>query len=361
MTKTRIKFASKNNPEFVKELRQKTKEYFESKNISKFGNFNLAFKSVFMFSLYLIPLILMLTGIVTSIGWTIFLWSLMGVGMSGVGMGLMHDANHGSFSKRAWVNNLMSRSMYFLGGFPTNWRYQHNTMHHGFTNINGYDEDISPVGILRFNPHKPLLKIHKFQQFYAWFFYGLMTVSWVTYKDFKQLYGYKKQNATVNNSRSYTLLLIDLIIAKIAYFAIFLVLPLVFIPLAWPWILLGFFAMHFICGFILGIVFQTAHVMPTTDFPLPDDKGNIDNNWAIHQLMTTADYSPRSRLFSWFIGGLNYQVEHHLFPQISHVHYRKLSKIVKDTAEKYNIPYYVETTFFTALRKHYRMLKVLGQ
>lgn len=361
MATTRIKFTSKLHTDFIKELRQNTKIYFEENKISRFGNFSLAFKALVMGSLYLLPLLMMLLGWIPSLGGSLLAWTIMGIGMSGVGMSLMHDANHGAFSKRAWVNSLLSKSMYFLGGFPTNWRYQHNTMHHGFTNIDGHDEDISPVGILRFSPHKPLYKIHKFQHIYAWFFYGLMTISWVIYKDFKQLYGYKKAGVVVNKNRSYTFLFLDLILAKVIYYSLFLVLPIVLIPLAWYWVVLGFFIMHFVCGFILGIVFQTAHVMTTTEFPLPDEEGNIDNNWAIHQLMTTTDYSPKSRFFSWFIGGLNYQVEHHLFPQISHVHYRKLSTMVKATAEKYDLPYYVEITFFAALKNHYHMLKMLGK
>ena len=172
---------------------------------------------------------------------------------------------------------------------------------------------------------------------------------------------YKKNNVSISKKKKPNQLLVDLIIAKSLYYIVFLILPLVVIPVAWYWILLSFFAMHFISGLILGAVFQTAHVMPTSAYPLPNKDGNIETNWAIHQLLTTSDYSPKSRIFSWLIGGLNYQVEHHLFPNISHVHYRNISKIVKETAEKYNIPYYVQTNFLVALLNHFRMLKMLGR
>jgi linoleoyl-CoA desaturase len=118
--------------------------------------------------------------------------------------------------------------------------------------------------------------------------------------------------------------------------------------------------MHFVCGFLLGIIFQTAHVMPSSEYPMPDENGNLDNSWAVHQLLTTTDYAPRSIFFSWMIGGLNYQIEHHLFPNISHVHYRNLSKYVAKTAEKHNLPYHVQPSFLRALYYHYIMLKTLG-
>ncbi len=119
--------------------------------------------------------------------------------------------------------------------------------------------------------------------------------------------------------------------------------------------------MHFLSGLILSAIFQTAHVMPTSVYPMPNEEGNLENNWAIHQLMTTTDYAPKSRIFSWLIGGLNYQVEHHLFPNVSHVHYKKISKMVKETAQKYNLPYYVQGNFFMTVYVHFKMLKMLGR
>jgi len=139
------------------------------------------------------------------------------------------------------------------------------------------------------------------------------------------------------------------------------VLPIILLPIPWYLILLSFFVMHFIAGFILGIIFQSAHVVPTSEYPLPDEKGNLENNWAIHQLHTTSDFSPKSKLLTWYAGGLNFQVEHHLFPNISHVHYKNLSPIVKRIADKHNLPYYVEANFFQALKSHGKMLSFLGR
>lgn len=360
-TKNKIKFSSQNKSEFVNELRGKVKEYFEKNNISKHGNASIMVKSLLMISLYFVPYLLMVSGIIYSVPGILACWIIMGVGTAGIGLVLMHDANHGTFSKNSGLNKWLGKSLYFLGGFPPTWRYQHNTLHHGFTNIDGQDEDIDPMGLLRFSPHKPLYKIHRLQQYYAWFFYGLMTFSWVTLKDFKQLLSYKKRNVPLSNTKNYNQLMMDLILAKAIYYLIVLIIPLFVLPIAWYWTVLFFLAMHFVCGLILSTIFQTAHVMPTSEFPLPDENGNVENNWVIHQLLTTTDYAPKSRIFSWLIGGLNYQVEHHLFPNISHVHYRKIAAIVKNTTRKYDLPYYVQANFFRAIRSHFNMLRILGQ
>jgi len=352
---------SKNNAEFVSELRDKVKDYFEKNNRSKYGNASIVIKSLIMIFLSLIPYMLMVSGIVDTVFLTIICWMLMGIGMAGMGMVLMHDANHGSFSKSAKTNRFLGKSLYLLGGFPPNWKYQHNTLHHGYTNIDGHDEDIAPIGILRFSPHQPLHKIHKNQYWYAWFFYCLMTLSWVTITDFIRLYNYKQTEALLSSTKKYKQLFLELILSKILYYTLLLVIPLIFISLSWYWIVLGFLVMHVTSGLILSTIFQTAHVMPTSEYPLPDENGNSKNSWAIHQLLTTSDYSPRSSVFSWLIGGLNYQIEHHLFPNISHVHYKGISSLVKETAYKYKLPYHVQPNFFSAVSNHVQMLKTLGR
>ena len=337
MLKSNIKFPNQEKPEFINELREKVNDYFKENNLSKYGNASIIVKSTLMTSLYIVPFILMLTGVVSSIFGIFICWAIMGIGMAGLGMVLMHDANHRTFSKNPTTNKWLSKSLYLLGGFPPTWRYQHNTLHHGFTNIDGYDEDINPIDLLRLSPNKPLHKIHRFQQWYAWFFYCLMTLAWATRKDFRQLLRYKKLEVPLSKNNKYDQLMVDLTTSKILYYVVFLVVPIIVLPVSWYWTVLFFFVMHFISGLVLSVIFQTAHVMPSSVYPLPDEDGNLENNWAIHQLMTTTDYAPKSRIFSWLIGGLNYQVEHHLFPNVSHVHYKGISRLVKDTAKKYNL------------------------
>ena len=343
------------------ELREKVAAYFESNNLSKYGSMKMVLKSVVMLLLFLAPYVLMLTGVVSSFAGVIICWIIIGIGTAGVGMGVMHDANHGSFSKNKNANKWMGMTLYLLGGFPANWKYQHNSMHHGYTNIEGYDEDIAPGPYLRISPHRPLLKIHKFQHIYAWFLYGLMTLSWVITKDFTQLNDYRKEGVKLTGGRSYKQLFLILAISKVIYYSTFILVPMLVLPFAWYWIIVFFLAMHFTSGLILTTVFQTAHVVPTSEYPLPDENGSMENNWAVHQLMTTSDFSPRSRVLSWYIGGLNYQIEHHLFPNISHVHYRRISGLVKAMADKYGLPYNVQPGFVRAVWEHGRMLKKLGR
>jgi linoleoyl-CoA desaturase len=347
--------------EFVIELRTNIKNYFKNKGIDKHGGSEILIKTIIMTLVYFVPYGLMLSGVFSSVVPVLICWAVMGLGMSGLGMVTMHDANHGSFSRLRWVNNFFGNTLYLLGGFPANWKHQHNTLHHGYTNIEGHDEDIAHKGVLRFSPHMPLKKVHKFQYMYAWFLYGLMTFSWVTLKDFKRLKKYKSEGAVLTSKGSYKQLFLKLLASKIMYYTVFLVLPLILVPLAWYWVLLGFLIMHFIGGLILSTIFQAAHVVPTSDYPLPDNNNELINSWAVHQLHTTCDFAPNGKLFSWLIGGLNYQVVHHLFPNISHIHYKKIATIVQQTAQKYNLPYHINSTFLEAIYQHLLMLKTLGK
>lgn len=356
-----VSYTQGNKPEFMSDLRGKVQEFFEQQQASEQGNLNLLLQTVFMLALYIIPYLLMMFGVVESLSIAFICWVLMGFGMAGIGMVTMHDANHQAFSPNYKTNYWLSKSLYLLGGFPPNWRHQHNTMHHGYPNVEGMDEDIAPVGILRLSPHKPLKKIHRFQHIYAWFLYGLMTFSWVFMKDYKQLTGYRKRKIVLSNNKSYAYLFTDLIVTKLVYYFALIVLPILVLPFAWYWTILFFLVMHFIAGLILGVIFQTAHVVDTSIYPLPDKNGLMQNSWAEHQLLTTSDFAPKNKILSWLIGGLNYQVEHHLFPNISHVHYPKIAGIVRDTAKNHGLPYHIQKGFFNGIAAHARMLKRLGR
>lgn len=354
-----VKFNVSDRPEFIKELRKRVNQHFKDNNISKHANLNMKFKTAFMISLYFTPLVLMLTGVISSFWWVMLMWLIMGFGMSGIGLSIMHDANHGSYSKNKHVNGVLGFLLNFLGAYHVNWKIQHNVLHHTFTNVEGLDDDID-VPVLRLSPKQKSSKWFMFQAYYASFLYGMMTINWLLFKDFGKLYQYKKQNLLAGQGLTYSKAMTLLIINKAWYLGLTLVLPLILVDLPWWQILIGFVLMQFICGLILSYIFQPAHVIEETSFYEPDISGNIENNWAIHQLQTTANFADKSILFSWFVGGLNYQIEHHLFPNICHVHYKKLSKIVKATALEFNLPYYQHKTFFGAVRSHFALLNQLG-
>jgi linoleoyl-CoA desaturase len=356
-----IRFSRTAQTDFISDLRKRVKNHFDATNKSIYGNAGMVTKTVVMFSLYFVPYFVMLLSGVSNPWIILGLWAVMGVGNSGIGLSVMHDANHGAYSKNKRVNLILGYVMNLIGASTVNWKIQHNVLHHSFTNIDGMDEDIDPGKLMRLSPHAKRYKAHKLQHIYGWFLYGMMTFLWLTTKDFRQLYRYKQLGLLKGQKRTYNGVLIETIVSKVLYYAYALVIPLIFIQAPWYIILLGFFIMHFITGLALGLIFQPAHVMPTSDYPMPDDSGNMDNNWAVHQLFTTTNFSPKSRIFSWFIGGLNYQIEHHLFPNICHVHYKRISKIVRETAQEYGLPYYSQKNFVLAVIKHGKMLKELGR
>ena len=356
-----LNFPPEKNNDFMLKLRKEVDDYFEQNHLSKRGNVNLVMKTIVMLSLYLVPYLLMVTGVVTSTPLILLCWILMGLGMAGVGMDVMHDANHGSYSKNRRMNNLLSYTLYLLGGLPVTWRIQHNNIHHSFTNIHGYDDDIEPIDILRFSPHKPLRKIHRYQHIYAWILYGLMTLLWITTKDFKQLFNYRNRGLLVREEKSFNRMMVKLVLTKLMYYVLFIAIPLITLPIPWYLTLLFFVIMHFIAGVILSAIFQTAHVIPDSEYPLPDKEGNMENNWVVHQLLVTADYARNNKPLTWLLGGLNYHAVHHLFPHISHVHYPKISPIIKEVSDQYGITYREQPTFLKAIGQHAKMLKLLGR
>jgi linoleoyl-CoA desaturase len=359
-TANSIRFSS-NRADFFSTLNRRVNDYFKNNNISRYANAEMKVKTVFMYSLYFVPYILLLTGTVVN-GWAMWgLAAVMGFGIAGIGLSVMHDANHGAYSNKSWVNNMMGYSLNVIGAGAFNWKVQHNVLHHTYTNIHDVDEDISPRGILRMTPHSAYKAIHKFQYLYAWFFYGLMTIVWVFHKDFARLTRYQKDGMVKKQKANVVAEWIILVATKTIYFVYILVIPMVVMDITWWQWLIGFTTAHYIAGFILAVIFQPAHVIDGTEFPLPDDQGNMENSWAIHQLHTTTNFANKNRLLSWYVGGLNFQVEHHLFPNVCHVHYRHISKIVKATAEEFGLPYKAEPTFRGALLGHAKLLKDLGK
>ena len=356
-----ITFPKQPQSEFSKILRQRVRAYFKDNNISMYSDYRMVIKSMVMLSLYFGPYFLMVFGVVQGTLPILLMWVVMGFGVSGIGLSIMHDANHGAYSKNPKVNEVIGYILNVIGGNAINWKIQHNVLHHSYTNIADMDEDINPGNVLRLHPHDKLLPHHKYQHIYAWFVYTLMTLMWLTTKDFKQLFRYRRKDLMRLQKRSFSFRMSELIISKILYFTYILVVPLVFIPTPWWVIILGFLLMQLLGGLILASIFQPAHVVPDTEFPLPNEEGKMENHWTIHQLMTTCNFAPKSPIFSWFVGGLNFQIEHHLFPNVCHIHYKKLSKIVKQTAKEFSLPYYSQPSFIQALVQHGKMLYRLGR
>lgn len=352
----RVAFNTKDHPEFLNVIQKKVRTYFKETSNNPRANFKFWGKAIVMALMYWLPLAVMLIFPLPT--WAFFMcWLVMGIGMAGIGMNIMHDANHGSVSSKKWVNNTLGASIYLLAGNVFNWKTQHNVLHHSYTNIHGVDEDLDAAGLLRLHPEEKYRKIHKYQHIYAPFVYGLLTINWLLTKDFTQLFRYHRTGIAGNHSKSKELA--NIIFWKAMYFSIFIVLPVAVGGYSLGFAILGMLAGHFLAGFLLSLIFQLAHVMPKVSHPI-NEENKTNYSWAVLQLATTANFSTKSWLVTWYTGGLNFQIEHHLFPNISHVHYPKIAKLVKETAAEMQLSYHEYKTFWQATVAHFQYLRQLS-
>lgn len=356
-----IKFIAKDQQQlaFAAAVRKNVYNYFTENGISMKGNLTLYLQTITMLTLYIAPFLLVLT-VIANIGIAFLMSVVMGIGMAGIGMCVMHDGAHQSFSEKEWVNKLFASTMYLLGSSLVNWKIQHNVLHHTYTNINGYDQDIESRGPLRLSEQAPIKKFHYYQHLYAFLFYGLMTISKIV-RDFSFLKLYHQTGLIKYHKENNDFEYVTMFITKAVYLFIVIALPILITPFTWWQVLLGFLMMHWVAGCILTLIFQMAHLVEGAEQPMPDAAGYIHHDWTVHQLMTTSDFGRDNDLLNWYIGGLNFQIEHHLFPNISHVHYRKIAPIIEKTAKEFGYHYNLKPTFMHAVASHIRRLKALGQ
>lgn len=354
-----LRFKAGKDLEFFSTLRSRVDAYFIEKNISQHANTSMIIKTIVLVAAYVVPFVFILY--MQPYVWVAMaLWFLMGLAKAGIGMSVMHDANHGAYSNSERVNRNVGYILNLLGGACYNWKIQHNVLHHTYTNITGHDEDIAGQKSLRFSPHSPRKGVHKHQWYYAFLLYGVLTLYWAVGKDLVQYFNYKRKGLNKNKPAQNRSLFAKITIIKVCYLFLFLVVPVLVSTIPFYQILLGFVLMHFVAGIILSVVFQLAHTIEETEFPMPNEEGAIDHAWAVHQMKTTADFSRKNKLISWYVGGLNFQVEHHLFPKICHVHYPNISPIVEATAKEYGVPFLDNKTFGIAFKSHLSFLKKMG-
>ena len=350
--KERITFGTHQNL-FFSEVKKQVKAYFESKGIESTGNFQLYTKALFFtFSYIGSYLVLMLLSPPTWVA--ISLCAYMGAVAAALGFNVMHDGSHGSFSSKKWVNTLTAHYINLLGGDAMLWRNKHNIIHHTFTNIEGFDQDIAQMPVFRLNTFQKKFWFHKYQHIYCFPVYGISSILWMFALDFQKYFTRKVGNIripkiTFKEHCAFWA-------TKITYATVHVAIPAMIWGL--PTALAGFFIYHFVLGITISTVFQLAHVVEDTEFPHTHfDSHKIEDEWAVHQLKTTANFATNNKFVTWFVGGLNYQVEHHLFPKISHVHYPAINHIIKKVSADFNVPYNEQPTFFSAVRSHMIHLK----
>jgi linoleoyl-CoA desaturase len=347
------------SPLFFTDLKQAVDQYFLSEQIKKTGDFRLHVKTLVLIPAALAIYVLLLSSLAAfSVGFAVFLCLLLGFILASIGFNVMHDACHGSYSSKKWVNELLGYSLNALGGNAFIWKFKHNIIHHTYTNVDGVDDDIAKSPLMRQCQSQKWVPAHRFQHIYVVLVYAISSFAWVSMMDFNK-YFKRKVNTTPLQKMSARDHLIFWI-SKMLYVLFYVLIPVYFVG-AGNWAM-GFTLMHLSMGLTLAIVFQLAHVVEDMAFEKADtDPLMIENEWAIHQVKTTANFSPASPLISWFVGGLNYQIEHHLFPRISHVHYPAISKIVQQKCKEHQLVYHCNETMWDAIRSHFRMMKMLGQ
>ena len=342
---------------FHSELKKRIADYFSQKGKTPTGNFKLYLKAAILLISFL--------GVYTHLvfftpptAWAITECVLLGCLTAAIGFNVMHDGAHGSFSRYKWVNAMASNFANFLGASQHMWKMKHNVIHHTYTNIHGVDDDIEARPLLRLCDEQQHYKIHKYQHFYFWAAYSLLYMWWVFVTDYKKYFSGKigstpLRKMTISEHFYFWFY-------KVAHAFLFIALPVYMVGFM-PW-LIGFLSMGLVAGFVLSIVFQLAHTVEHTHFPLPSDAtGKMEDEWAIHQIKTTANFATKNKLVSWLVGGLNFQVEHHLFPKISHVHYPAISKIIKKACQDYGITYIEYPKVRLAVASHVAFLRQMGR
>lgn len=353
----KITFSNRNN-DFYQSVKIAVEEYFVSRKIKKTGDWRLFSKTII--------LVLAAVGIYCTLlfvpvnGWpALCLCMLMGFVLASIGFSVMHDANHGSYSTKTWLNDLLGLSLNTMGASSYFWKQKHNIIHHTYTNVDGIDDDIAKSPIIRQCESQKWVPAHRIQYLYLLPVYSLSTIFWIFIMDFTKYFSRKiyTTDAWKMNRKNHIIFWVT----KIMYLFFYVALPM----MQWgflPW-LAGYFALNMVMGLTLSLVFQLAHVVENTEFehvPLDASK-HLELAWAEHQMKTTCNFAMGNKVISWFVGGLNFQIEHHLFPRVSHIHYPAISKIVMAKSKEFNLPYNKYDGMFEALASHFRVMKYLGK
>lgn len=342
---------------FHAELKKRINNYFEERGKSTTGNMTLYTKAIIL----LIAFVFVYVHLVffTPVIWLAVLECVaLGGIVAAIGFNVMHDGAHGSFSKYKWINRLAALSLNILGGNHFMWNVKHNVIHHAYTNVDGIDDDINIQPWMRMSTTQKKYSFHKYQHLYFWLLYSLLYILWIFVLDYTKYF--RSRIGSMPLKKMKVADHITFWSFKVVNLALYVGIPIYMVGFQ-TW-LVGFLIFSTLAGFIISIVFQLAHTVEHTAFPMPDaETGRLEDEWAVHQLKTTANFATNNKVVNWLVGGLNFQVEHHLFPKISHVHYPAISKIIRNTCIEYGIPYieYPKTRY--AIASHVSFLKQMGR
>lgn len=351
----KLKFAGDSG--FHGELKRRVVEYFERTGLSQRDSPRMYLKTAVLLLWFAASYALLV--LMATTWWQGVLLSFsLALAMAGIGFGVQHDANHGAYSKRVAINRLMGMTLDMLGASSYLWRFKHNVSHHTYTNLAGADDDIDIGPLGRLSPAQPLRRFHRAQQFYLWALYGLLIPKWHFLYDFTNVARARIAQNRFVRPRGWSL--VELIAGKAVFFGWALVVPALFHP--WWLVLLYYAGTSYVLGLVLSVVFQLAHCVEEADFPEPPPgTDRLSDPWAVHQVQTTVNFAPGNRLLTWYVGGLNFQIEHHLFPRICHIHYPRIAEMVQAACTEFGVRYTAHQSFLGAVSSHWRWLRRMGR
>ncbi|RDD80545.1 acyl-CoA desaturase [Dyella tabacisoli] len=290
--------------------------------------------------------------------WQGLLLSLvLGVATAGIGFNIQHDGGHQAYSDRRGINKAMAMTLDLVGGSSYIWHWKHARFHHTYTNIAGHDSDIDLGVLARLSPTQKRRPWHRWQHIYLWVLYSVTAIRWHLYGDFRDMITGTIGERPFTRPRGWDLAVF--VLGKLVFFTLAFGLPLLFHSVGM--VLMCYTAVAGVAGLLLALVFQLAHVVEQAEFPLPGEQSQqIDTPWAIHQLETTVDFARDNRVLSWLVGGLNFQVAHHLFVRISHIHYPAIARVIESTCREYGVAYHAHGSFSAGIASHYRFLRQMG-
>jgi linoleoyl-CoA desaturase len=297
---------------------------------------------------------------VASTWWHAVLLSIVvGLTTASIGFNIQHDGSHQAYSDHAWINRLTAMTMDLIGASSYLWHWKHPVFHHTFANITGHDTDIDYGMVGRLTPHQRRRWMHRWQHFYLWPLYGIVMVKWKFFDDFKEVIrGRIAANHRIPRPKGWDL--VTFFVGKAIFVGWIFIIPSFFH--AWWVVLLFYVFIEAVLGITMSVVFLLAHMVEPADFPMPaKETGRIEKPWAIHQVETAVDFSRESRVAAWLLGGLNFQIEHHLFPRYCHVNYPAISKIVEETCKEFGVKYGEHITLMDGIKSHFRFLRELGR
>jgi linoleoyl-CoA desaturase len=345
------------NTEFQIEVRRRVKEYFLSVGRPQRGGWRMYLKSAIILACFL-------TSYLALVFWAHNLWQglllalCLAFSTTTIGFSIQHDGGHRAFSEHHWVNRLAAMTMDLIGVSSYVWHWKHALIHHNYVNITGWDTDINIGSSGRLSPHQRWLWFHRWQHIYLWILYGFLVIKMELIGDFIHLVSGRIHGHPMQRPKGWNL--VTFIAGKLVFCTLAFVIPFLYHS---PWTALFFYAVVVLAmGTPLSAVFQLPHCVKQADFPLPNkDTGRMENPWAVHQAQVTLDFDRHSPIKTWFLGGLNFHLEHHLFPSICHVNYPGMSKVVEETCREFGVKYAEHRSFWTGLTEHYRWLREMGR